>query len=111
MSNETKQDIALIAPRGRLDAAGARPLNEELKNHIAAGRVHLLVDLKETRYVSSNGMRVLLAAHKRAQTFGGGLALCCLTPRLLEIFEMAGFDRVFTIYATRTDAEAALTRP
>ncbi|MBI5649142.1 MAG: STAS domain-containing protein [Chloroflexi bacterium] len=107
MPHETKKDITLVAPRGRLDAAGARPLDEELKTHIAAGRIHLIVDLKETRYVSSNGMRVLLAAHKRAQKFGGGLVLCCLTPRLIEIFEMAGFDRVFAVYASRAEAEHA----
>ncbi len=98
-------EITVLTPQGRLDAAGARPLETELGNHIAAHRVHLLVCLKETRYISSNGLRVLLAAQKSAHKHGGILKLCCLSARLLEIFEMSGFDRMFEIYATREQAE------
>ncbi len=98
-------EITLLTPQGRLDAAGARPLERELKEHIAGGRTRLIVCLKETRYVSSNGLRVLLAALKSARTHGGALKLCCLTPRLVEIFEMAGFDRVFEIYENQERAE------
>jgi len=97
--------ITVITPQGRLDAAGARPLEAELKQHIDAGAAHLLVDLENTRYISSNGLRALLAAHKQAKQRGGALKLCCLSPRLIEIFEMSGFDRVFEIFASRAQAE------
>ena len=97
--------ITLLIPRGRLDAAGARPFESEMREHIAAGRVHLLIDFSETRYISSNGLRALLAIQKEIQTRGGALALACLQPRLAEIFEMSGFDRVFEIFATRVEAE------
>ncbi len=101
------QEIIVITPQGRLDAVGARPLEEEIKQHIAAGHARLIVDLKYARYVSSNGMRVLLAASKSARQQGGALKLCCLPPRLVEIFEMAGFDRVFEIYPSSEQAEKA----
>ncbi len=104
----TEKDFTVIAPRGRLDADGSRPLQAELQEHIANGRVHLLVDLQETRYISSNGLRVLLAAQKQAQKRGGAIKLCALSPRLIEIFEMAGFDRVFEIFETQAQAEESL---
>ncbi len=100
-------DIAVIRPRGRLDAAGAPGLERELQQRLGGARPHLLVDLSETTYISSNGLRVLLAACKSARRAGGWLRLCCLGPRLVEIFEMVGFDQVFDIYATREDAEQA----
>ncbi len=102
-------EITVIEPHGRVDAAGARPLEEELKQHIAAHRVRLLVCLKDTRYISSNGLRVLLAGHKEAKRHGGTLKICCLHPRLKEIFEMSGFDRVFEIYETREEAEQSFS--
>ncbi|MBI5034604.1 MAG: STAS domain-containing protein [Chloroflexi bacterium] len=102
--------ITVLTPRGRLDADGSRPFQTELQDHIANGRVHLLVDLQETRYISSNGLRVLLAAQKQAQKQGGAIKLCALSPRLVEIFEMAGFDRVFEIFATREDAQRAMNQ-
>ena len=97
--------ITLLTPRGRLDAAGARPFEAEMREHIAAGRVHLLIDFSETGYISSNGLRALLAIQKEIQKRGGALALCCLPPRLAEIFEMSGFDRVLKIFPTRAEAE------
>ena len=104
------KDITVLTPCGRLDAAGARPLEAELEQHIAADQVQLLVDLKDVRYISSNGLRVLLAALKSAQKRGGALKLCCLSPRLMEIFQVAGFDRVFEIFETREQAEASMSQ-
>ncbi len=97
-------DFVVLTPQGRLDAAGTRPFEEEWKRHIAAGHTRILVDLTETRYVSSNGLRTLLAAARTAKKHGGVVKLCCLSSRLLDIFEMAGFDRVFEVYPTREKA-------
>ena len=96
--------ISVIAPQGRLDAAGARPLEAELNQAIAAGNVQLLIDLENTHYISSDGLRALLAAQKKAKKQGGALKLCCLSRRLIEIFEMSGFDRVFEIFEDRAQA-------
>jgi anti-sigma B factor antagonist len=98
-------EIQIIAPQGRLDAAGTQPLEAELKERIAAGATRLIVDFRDTRYIGSNGLRVLLAALKLAQEQGGALKLCGLVARLKEIFVMAGFDRVFEIFETREEAE------
>lgn len=99
------KEITVLTPQGRLDATGAPPLAAELKQHLAAGHINLIVDLKDTRYISSNGLRTLLIAMRDAKKKGGMLKLCCLRPRLMEIFEMSGFDRVFEIFATRDEAE------
>ena len=103
-------EIIILTPQGRLDADGARPFQAQLQEHIANGRAHLLVDFSQTRYISSNGLRVLLVAQKRAHKNGGAVKLCALSPRLLEIFEMAGFDRVFEIFDTCDDAKKAMNQ-
>jgi anti-sigma B factor antagonist len=101
-------EITVLSPQGRLDAAGAPPLEAALKEQIDAGKLHLVVTLENTQYISSNGLRALLAAQRLAQTHGGALKLCCLSPRLTEIFEMSGFDKVFEIFETREQAEKSL---
>lgn len=95
----------LIVPHGRLDAASTRPLEAELAEHLANGTYTLIVDFTHTTYISSNGLRILLAAHRQAQEHGGALKLCALSERLREIFAMVGFDRVFEIFETRAQAE------
>lgn len=97
----------VVRPQGRLDAGHAPALERELREHLTRGESALIVDLSATTYISSNGLRVLLAGSKTARHNGGSLKLCCLGPRLLEIFEMVGFDQVFEIYEDRENAEAA----
>ncbi len=103
----TTNEIAIVRPSGRLDAAGAPPLEEDLRQHVALGHTRVLVDLAQVRYISSNGLRVLLSARKSVKRSGGAFKLCCLNARLIEIFGMAGLDQVFEIYPTRAEAEAA----
>jgi anti-sigma B factor antagonist len=105
-----QKNFIVLAPAGRLDAAGARTFETEWKQQIAAGHTRILVDLKDTRYISSAGLRTLLAAARTAKRHGGALCLCCLTPRVKEIFEMAGFDRVFQVFATYEQAEESMNQ-
>lgn len=98
----------VVRPQGRLDALGARTLWDELEplSHTAA--LAVLVDMSETRYVSSDGLRVLLRASKAVKQNGGKLVLCCLSARLTEIVSMAGLEHVLEIHATRAAAQRAL---
>ncbi len=68
----------------------------------------MLVDMSQTRYTSSDGLRVLIRASKAVKQNGGKLVLCCLTPRLTEIVTMAGLEHVLEIHSTRDAAQSAL---
>ncbi len=105
-----QKNFIVLTPVGRLDAAGARAFETEWKQQIASGNVRILVDLKDTRYISSTGLRTLLAAARGAKRHGGTLKLCNLTPRVHEIFEIAGFDRVFEIFPTYAQAEQSMSQ-
>lgn len=105
-----EKNYVVLSPQGRLDAAGARAFETEWKQQIASGHNQLLVDLSAIRHISSSGLRTLLAAARSAKKKGGSLKLCCLTPRVREIFEMAGFDRVFDILSTRDQADKSMSR-
>lgn len=102
-----KPEITLLTPQGRLDAAGVRPFEIELTDHIAAGHVHLLVDLSQVDYISSIGLRMFLTVMRSARRQGGALKLYGLHPHVLNVFKIAGFDRVLSIMGTRAEAESA----
>src|SRR5262249_26979224 len=59
-------------------------------------------------YVSSAGLRVLLATAKQLDGGRGVLRLCRLNGTVQEVFDVAGFSRMFAIFPTR---EAALGAP
>lgn len=101
-------ETSLVQPQGRLDALGARNLWTELEPLSRQVDTLILVDMTETRYISSDGLRVLMRGSKAARQHGGKVVLCCLNPRISEIIAMAGLDHVLEIYPNRTAAERAL---
>jgi anti-anti-sigma factor len=101
------ESFTLVRPQGRLDAASAPLLDQELQQHLADGHTQILIDLSGTRYINSNGLRVLLRASQAIRRQGGRMKICCLGARLADIFSMAGFDQLFEIYETRAQAEQA----
>ncbi len=91
-------DVWVIAPRGRLDLPAARALEDGLRDLADAGKAQVVVDLKEVPYVASAGLKALLTGLRRARLLNGDVRLATLDPRVVEVFEMAGFDQLFAIY-------------
>ncbi|MCL4239307.1 MAG: anti-sigma factor antagonist [Anaerolineae bacterium] len=96
---------AVISPAGRLDSNTSIYLEHALDAQLASGRTQLYVDLTAVEYIASNGLKVLIAAWRRARENGGDVVLSGLQPRLVEIFAMVGFDMLFQVFP---DLDAAL---
>lgn len=95
--------VNIISLSGRLDAYSANDLERKLDSLIDADQVQLVVNLGQLEYISSSGLRVLLAALKKVRKQQGDIKLACLKPYIKEVFDIAGFTQLFTIF----DAEEA----
>lgn len=94
------EGICVVEAKGRLDAAAASQLEADVASLLAEGQSKIVVDLGGVSYISSIGLRVLLVAIKRARGGGGDLELCCLSPRVHDIFRLADFTTIFPIHGT-----------
>lgn len=107
--NQEKQDsINIVSLKGRLDAGTSGQLEETLNALVEAGEPKVLVDCRELDYISSAGLRVLLAAAKQFKKLNGSIALSSLNPNVKQVFEISGFTSIFPIYGTREEAVDAL---
>jgi anti-anti-sigma factor len=106
---ETQDGVLVVAPVGRLDSNSSDDLERTLRSRLEAGR-RLVIDLGAVDYVSSAGLRVLLLAAKRLHDSEGQLVLCGLGDSVHQIFEFAGFLRIFTIEPSRPAALARFER-
>lgn len=97
-----------VSPNGRLDATTAPVLQERLVGLIEAGNHRMLLDFSGLDYVSSAGLRVVLIAAKRLKAASGRLVLCGMKPHIKEVFDIAGFSSMLSIYSTREEAAASL---
>ncbi len=100
---------AIVTPEGRLDSNSSPLLERTLNSVLQKGVTWLFVDMTDVEYIASSGLKVLVATWRRAREADGDVVLSGLQPRLLEIFEMVGFDMLFQIHPTLDEALA--TRP
>ncbi len=96
---------AVITPAGRLDSNSSARLEKSLSIQLQQSTTWLLVDMSSVEYIASSGLKVLVSAWRRARDAGGDVVLAGMQPRIVEIFEMVGFDMLFQIYP---DLHAAL---
>jgi anti-sigma B factor antagonist len=98
-------DVRVLALAGRLDTETAADLELALQDLRDAGASRFVIDLGEIGYVSSAGLRVLLALAKQLDGGRGTLKLCALNDAVRQVFDVAGFSRMFAIF---NDRDAAL---
>jgi anti-sigma B factor antagonist/stage II sporulation protein AA (anti-sigma F factor antagonist) len=94
----------ILRIEGRVDAASASVLEKRLQQLIDEHRRVLLLDFSRVDYLSSAGMRVLLAATKKLKAQKGQILLFSLDQEVFEIVRMAGLDRVLHICANEKEA-------
>jgi anti-sigma B factor antagonist len=102
--NET--GAAIISVNGRVDTTAAPVLEQAINKEIENGNRKILVNLDLVTYISSGGLRVLLATAKKLRNPGDRFALCCLSPEVLKIFKLAGFTSIFSISLSEGEARA-----
>jgi anti-anti-sigma factor len=101
-------DIWVILPTGRLDSSTSRILEATFTAQLEDRHVRLIVDMSGVNYISSSGLKAILAAWQKARKFDGDLVLAGMSLRVRKVFEMVGFDMLFTIVDTVGDAAAHL---
>lgn len=84
-----------LALEGRLDTTTAPELEAEL-NASLDGITDLVLDMKDLVYLSSAGLRVVLAAQKRMNK-QGHMTVTHVCPDIMEVFEITGFVDILDI--------------
>ena len=90
--NEATLTIAL---EGRLDTTTAPLFEEEIKASLE-GVTELILDFSALDYVSSAGLRVILAAQK-TMSKQGDMKLVGVNDDIMEVFDITGFSDILTI--------------
>ena len=84
-----------VIVEGRLDTITSPQLEQELQESLP-GITDLILDLDKLEYISSAGLRVLLAAWK-TMNHQGNLVVKNVRNEVKEILDMTGFSDFLTI--------------
>lgn len=99
-----KEHVTLVEVSGRVDSMNASQLGDALASEVENGNTQLVLDLSKVDYMSSAGLRELVASLKKVKRASGDLRIAQPSERVREVLEMAGLDTIFHIYPTQLDA-------
>ena len=87
--NETNDSIT-IALSGRLDKLSSPELEKAMKEEVAKKK-NIIFDLKDLTYISSAGLRVLLATEKENKLNDKNTTIINVNSDVMDIFVVTGF--------------------
>ena len=93
IKKNTEETIIEIV--GRLDTITAPVLDKALNEDIGE-TINLVLDVKGMDYISSAGLRILLATQKKMQKIGS-MKVINVCEEVMEVFEMTGFADILVI--------------
>jgi len=100
-------DVRILSFQGNLDTNTSPDAENEINGLIDAGAQKLLVNFENLAYISSAGLRILLATAKKLKASQGDLKICCLNETVQEVFDISGFATILSVSKTEEEALGA----
>jgi anti-sigma B factor antagonist len=100
-------DVRVLSFQGNLDTGTSPEAESQINGLIDAGAQKLLVNFEQLEYISSAGLRILLATAKKLKPSGGNLKICCLNQTVQEVFDISGFSTILSVSASEEEALGA----
>ncbi len=96
ITKNTENGVLTLALEGRLDTNTAPELEKEIGEDLTADVQTLILDLKDLEYISSAGLRVLLASQKKMNK-QGNMVVKNANDMIMDVFEVSGFVDILTV--------------
>ena len=93
---EKKEDTLLVSPTGRLDTVSSAELADQIKD-AGADDVDIEMNFENVEYISSAGLRLLVALQRQAKTSDHTLVIRNVNKVVEEVFKISGFNKKFTV--------------
>ena len=101
----SKQDgVTVVDVEGQLIVGNRQELKQRVLEELEAGERRFVVDFRETGYIDSSGLGVLVSLSKKIREQGGELRLSGLNEDLRTLFELTKLDTLFRITDSKSEA-------
>ncbi len=97
LTNRKEGNALVISVKGRMDAVTSPEFEKSVETLMGDGESVFVIDLADLDYISSAGLRSILALAKKLKTGGGSLHLAALQAAVKEVFDISGFSSIIPI--------------
>ena len=103
LTHSEKNGYNVIEFEGSLDTVTSPAVEKEINELISKGTLKFVFNFEKTKYMSSSGLRVLLATAKKLKG-KGELKISNLNEVITEVFDVSGFSTILNVYKTEEEA-------
>ncbi len=105
---EPRDSFSILHLRGEFDTFYCPHLQKEIDGLVAAGVVHVVLNLRLVKFINSTALGAIIKASKALNAKGGKLVISRPSSFCRDIIEKVGLDRVVPIYDTDEAAGEAV---
>jgi anti-anti-sigma factor len=98
------RNAAVVDIQGPLDSFTSPGCEDYINALLGKNTLSILLDAKDLKYVSSEGIGLLLLLRKKISESKGYFLLFNLSDEIMTLFRVLGFDRIFRVAVSRTAA-------
>jgi anti-sigma B factor antagonist len=102
-TSELNPKVNVVELSGRLDMEAADADTPALQQALDQSLAGVVIDMGAVHFISSSGLRMLIATYQSAQDTGKPMALVRAQPSVYKIFKVSALDAMFRFF----DNEAA----
>jgi anti-sigma B factor antagonist len=95
LTTDRNGNQAVLTVQGELDAYTAPGLEDHITSLLGDNVADLVLDLSQTGFLDSSGLRALLTVHRRLEATGGRLELRNASEPVLRLLEITGLREHF----------------
>ena len=97
-------ETTIIMLDGRLDTNTTAGAQAQIEEFLDAGSASVLLNCEQLEFISSAGLRMMLAIAKRLTASNGELKVCALNETVREVFEISGFTSLLSVFSSEAEA-------
>ena len=108
ISSDTDQlrGLSVVKVDGRVDSETAPQLQEALTALLDAGCAKIVINLQDVEFMSSAGLRAMVAAYQAAQKASGSVRLAAVPEFITSIMYTVGLNQMLLSYPSDQEAVA-----
>ena len=99
-----ENDVVIVKLLGNLDTNTAPEAEEKINHWLEKDSKKMVIDLEESKYISSAGLRVFLATAKKMNAAGGAVKFCSPNDVVKEILDISGFTSILDVKESLEEA-------
>ena len=97
-------DPPILQLKGEISFSDLPVFEKSAESAVKKTKKHLLLDLSDLNYISSSGLRIILKMQKTLTDLNKSLLIFGLNDFVQNVFQTAGFDKIFSIHPDKQSA-------